>query len=62
MKESKDLLLVDDTELFLTMEKYFLERREFILHTARSGSEALENAITIQPDLILMQISPWPHR
>ena len=44
LKESKNLLLVDDTELFLTMEKSFLERREFILHTARSGSEALERS------------------
>ena len=42
MKEAKNLLLVDDTELFLAMEKSFLERRQFILHTAKSGSEALE--------------------
>jgi CheY-like chemotaxis protein len=50
LKEAKNLLLVDDTELFL------LERREFTLHTARSGSEALEKARTIQPDLILLDL------
>ena len=56
MKEAKNLLLVDDTELFLAMEKSFLERREFILHTARSGSEALEKAKTVNPDLILLDL------
>jgi CheY-like chemotaxis protein len=56
LKGEKNLLLVDDTELFLAMEKSFLERREFILHTARSGSEALEKAITVQPDLILLDL------
>jgi CheY-like chemotaxis protein len=56
LKETKNLLLVDDTELFLAMEQSFLERREFILHTARSGSEALEKAWTIQPDLILLDL------
>ena len=56
MKETKNLLLVDDTELFLAMEKSFLERRQFILHTAKSGSEALEKARTIHPDLILLDL------
>ena len=56
MKDEKNLLLVDDTELFLAMEKSFLDRREFILHTARSGSEALEKAQTIDPDLILLDL------
>ena len=56
MKETKDLLLVDDTELFLAMEKSFLERREFILHTAKSGMEALETARSIEPDLILLDL------
>jgi CheY-like chemotaxis protein len=56
LKETKNLLLVDDTELFLAMEKSFLERRQFILHTAKSGSEALEKARTIQPDLILLDL------
>ena len=56
MREKKDLLLVDDTELFLAMEKSFLERREFTLHTAKSGTEALEKARSIEPDLILLDL------
>jgi CheY-like chemotaxis protein len=56
LKDVKNLLLVDDTELFLAMEKSFLERRQFILHTARSGAEALEKVKTIQPDLILLDL------
>lgn len=56
MKETKNLLLVDDTELFLTMEQSFLERRAFILHTARSGLEALEKAKSVEPDLILLDL------
>ena len=56
MKETKNLLLVDDTELFLAMEKSFLERSEFILHTAKSGLEALEKARAVEPDLILLDL------
>ena len=56
LNEVKNLLLVDDTELFLAMEKSFLERHDFILHTARSGLEALEKAKIIQPDLILLDL------
>jgi CheY-like chemotaxis protein len=56
LNEVKNLLLVDDTELFLAMEKSFLERQDFILHTARSGLEALEKAKTVQPDLILLDL------
>ena len=56
MKDVKNLLLVDDVELFLAMEKSFLQRREFILHTAKSGREALEKAKAIMPDLILLDL------
>lgn len=56
MKETKNLLLVDDTELFLAMERSFLERREFVLHTARSGAEALEKAKSVDMDLILLDL------
>ena len=56
MKNTKDILLVDDTELFLAMEKSFLQRREFVLHTARSGKEALQLAKELNPDLILLDL------
>ena len=52
----KNLLLVDDTELFLAMEHSYLERRDFVLHAARSGKEALEKALKIMPDLILLDL------
>ena len=56
MKQVKNLLLVDDKELFLAMEKSFLDHRGFILHIARSGLEALEKARIVQPDLILLDL------
>lgn len=34
--QKENLLLVDDTELFLTLEETFLSRSDFALHTARS--------------------------
>ena len=56
MIKDKNLLLVDDTDLFLAMEKSFLQRREFTLHTAKSGREALQLANDIEPDLILLDL------
>ena len=56
MKDSWSILLVDDTELFLAMEESFLQRREFTLHTARSGTEALETARAVRPDLIVLDL------
>jgi len=35
LKEVKNLLLADDTELFPAIEQPFLQRPEFLLHTAR---------------------------
>jgi CheY-like chemotaxis protein len=56
LKDIKHILLVDDTELFLAMEQSFLQRREFILHTARSGTQALQLARELEPDLILLDL------
>jgi uncharacterized protein (TIGR02266 family) len=52
----KAILLVDDVELFLELEKSFLAREAFTLHTARSGKEALEKARSLRPDLILLDL------
>ncbi len=54
--EKKNLLLVDDTELFLALEETFLSRSDFTLHTARSGTEALDIARRIKPDLIVLDL------
>lgn len=56
MKDKK-LLLVDDVELFLAMEKSILSRRAFEIHTAQSGQEALEKARSVQPDMILLDLN-----
>jgi len=52
----KNLLLVDDMELFLFMEQSYLQREDFVLHAARSGKEALDKVYKIRPDLILLDL------
>ena len=54
--EKKSLLIVDDVELFLQLEISYLGRDNFDIHTARSGSEALEKARSLMPDLILLDL------
>ena len=50
------LLLVDDVELFLNLEKSFLDRKSFITDTARSGKEALDRIKANKPDLVLLDL------
>jgi CheY-like chemotaxis protein len=50
------LLLVDDVELFLDLEKSFLNRESFTIFTAKSGTEALEAVSRIKPDLVLVDL------
>ena len=52
----KKILLVDDVALFIQLEKSFLSRDLFDIHTARSGKEALEVTAGIGPDLILLDL------
>ena len=51
----KKILLVDDTETILLMEKMILNRN-YDLVTAKNGEEAITRAIAEQPDLILMDV------
>ena len=51
-----NILLVDDVELFLELEKSLLEDLEYNLTTAMSGEEVLERIDTIKPDLILLDL------
>jgi CheY-like chemotaxis protein len=51
------ILLVDDTKLFLELEKNFLKLSPVHVLTASSGEEALEVARTEHPDLIFMDIT-----
>jgi len=51
------ILLVDDTKLFLELEKNFLKLSPVHVLTASSGEEALKIARTEHPDLIFMDIT-----
>lgn len=51
-----NILLVDDVELFLELEKSLFEDLDYELATAMSGEEVLERIDTIKPDLILLDL------
>jgi uncharacterized protein (TIGR02266 family) len=51
------ILLVDDTKLFIELEKNFLKHSPVHILTASSGEEALEIAMRERPDLIFMDIN-----
>lgn len=56
----KKILMVDlaeDTELFLHLGRAMLSRSELAIHTAKSGTEALEKALRLQPDLVLLDLN-----
>ena len=50
------VLLADDVELFLELEKTFLQREDIELIVARDGREALETIRRERPDLILLDL------
>jgi uncharacterized protein (TIGR02266 family) len=52
----KKILLVDDVELFRALERTFFRREEFDLIEAKTGQQALDLALSEQPDLILMDL------
>jgi CheY-like chemotaxis protein/Tfp pilus assembly protein PilZ len=50
------ILLVDDTELFLDLEKSYLDRSTFTVSTARSGPEALVAIRSNRPTLVILDL------
>ncbi|MCJ7499585.1 response regulator [bacterium] len=50
------ILLVDDTELFLDLQKSYLNRSSFSVSTARSGTEALVAIRSDRPTLVLLDL------
>ena len=50
------VLLADDVELFLELERTFLQREDIELIVAHDGEEALEKARRERPDLILLDL------
>lgn len=53
---SKTILLVDDSSTILMMEKFILRNDPYRLITASNGEEAVQKAVTLQPDLILLDV------
>jgi len=57
--DSKDLykvLLVDDVELFIELEKTFFRREQFRILTATNGEDALRLARDEKPDLVFLDL------
>ncbi len=52
----KKILLVDDAETILMMERMILGKAGYELLTAKDGQEAVAKAVTERPDLILMDV------
>lgn len=50
------VLLADDIELFLELEKTFFRRDEFELLTTRNGAKALDIIRSERPDLVFMDL------
>ncbi|PWT89076.1 MAG: hypothetical protein C5B54_09525 [Acidobacteria bacterium] len=52
----KTILLVDDADLFLQLEKMIFTRTGARILTAKTGAAALDLAITEKPDIILLDL------
>ena len=52
----KKIVLVDDVELFLMLEKTFFSREDFELITARNGQEAFTAIRETNPDMVFMDL------
>lgn len=53
---SKKILLVDDSETILEMERMILQQDRYEVVTARDGQEGVIKALELKPDLILMDV------
>jgi CheY-like chemotaxis protein len=51
------ILLVDDTKLFLKLEKEYLKQSSVVVLTAENGRQALEIARRDRPDMIFMDLN-----
>lgn len=56
MAQKKKILLVDDADTILMMERMILRSGSYTLVTAKDGREAVAKAVTERPDLILLDI------
>jgi CheY-like chemotaxis protein len=53
---TKKILIVEDVQMFVRLQKTLLNRQDFTLLTARSGQGALDAARQEKPDLILLEL------
>ena len=56
MMDRKKILLVDDSNTILMMEKMILAKGPYTMVTASNGEEAVAKAESENPDLILMDV------
>jgi DNA-binding response OmpR family regulator len=56
MMDRKKILLVDDSNTILMMEKMILTKGPYTMVTASNGEEAVAKAESENPDLILMDV------
>jgi CheY-like chemotaxis protein len=53
-QDKRVILLAEDTELLLEIQRSLLQRESFDLITARTGEQALEKAVELKPHLIIL--------
>jgi DNA-binding response OmpR family regulator len=56
MSTKKKILLVDDSQTVLLMEKMILSKGPYAIVTANDGEEAVRKAAAENPDLILLDV------
>lgn len=54
--ERKKILLVDDSNTILMMERMILNKGPYVTVTASNGEEAIQKSQAEKPDLILMDV------
>ncbi len=54
--DKKKILLVDDSDTILTMERMILNKGPYVTVTASNGEEAIRKSQSEKPDLILMDV------
>jgi CheY-like chemotaxis protein len=56
MKTKKNVLVIDDDEIWQIMIRHFLENKGYSVQTAGSGSAAIKMLSSYKPDIILSDV------
>lgn len=54
---AKSILLIDDEPDLVQLTSFRLKQAGYVVHTALTGTEGLERAKCIQPDLIILDLN-----